>query len=179
MRPNPPLARSMNYLLAVLLTLAQVAPPIADEAIEQRNLFRIEKSKNANVVQYDARVGPDGRLVPDQPVVVYWLRLAEDGRVKPLSWLQRTFAYGFDVELNRERDQATLSMNARIGRPVTVRCGPADCRATTEIDGASAYLNRVFVHAVGKGIGTRVVYTELFGEDVNGGGERYERIDVE
>jgi hypothetical protein len=167
----------MNNLPLALLTLMLAAPVLASDTTEQRSLFRIERSKNANVVQYDARVGPDGRFARKDPIVVYWLRLAEDGRMQELSWLQRTFAYGFKAELNEQRDRVTLRMKAPIGRPVHVRCGPADCRATTEIDGAPAYLRRIFVHSRGKGAGTEIDLLELFGEDVNGGGERYERIE--
>jgi hypothetical protein len=167
----------MKHLLLALLTLKLAAPVMAAETIEQHSLFRIERSKNANVVQYDARVGPDGRFAQKDPIVVYWLRLAEDGREQQLSWLQRTFAYGFKAEMNEQRDQATLRMQAPIGRPVNVRCGPSDCRVTTVIDGEQAYLHRIFVNSHGKGLGTQVDFIELFGEDVNGGGERYERIE--
>ena len=167
----------MKYLLLALLSLKLAAPVMAAETIEQRSLFRIERSKNANVVRYDARVGPDGRFAGADPVVAYWLRLAEDGRVQELSWPQRTFAYGFKAELNKQRNLVTLRMKAPIGRPVNVRCDYTDCRATTKIDGAQAYLQRIFVHSRGKGLGTQVDLIELFGEDVNGGGERYERIE--
>ena len=167
----------MRYLFPILLTLTLTAPLSASDDVEQRNLFRIERSKNANVVQYDARVGRDQRFARKDPVVAYWLRLAEDGRVQKLSWLQRAFAYGFDAKVNEQRDQVTLHLKALTGRPVKVRCGPADCRATTLIDGAPAYLSRIFVHSRGKGLGTEVDFIELYGEDVNGGGERYERIE--
>jgi len=177
MKPQPLHPRSMKHICQVLLSLALATPAFASDAIEQRALFRIERSKNANVVQYDARVGPDGRFLRKNPVVVYWLRLAEDGRVQKLSWVQRAFAYGFEAELNEKRDQATMHMKAPIGRPVNVRCDPADCRATTQIDGSPAYLNRIFIHSLGKGLDTEVDFLELYGEDVNGGGERYERIE--
>ena len=48
-------------------------------------LFVIEKSTNANVVHYDARIMPDGELDPRQPVEAYWVMAAEDGRKENLS----------------------------------------------------------------------------------------------
>src|ERR1035437_1974022 len=50
-----------------------------------QSLFVIEWSKNANVVQYDARLTADGVLDPKEPVEVYWILLAEDGRREKLS----------------------------------------------------------------------------------------------
>jgi len=167
----------MKTLYPVLLTLVLTAPAVAADGVEQRSLFRIERSKNANVVQYDAQVGPDGRFVRKDPVVAYWLRLAEDGRVQKLSWLQRNFAYGFKAELNANADRLILRMKAPVGRPVSVRCDAEACRAKVVIDGEPAYIRRIFVKSHGRGLGTRVDFIELYGEDVDGSGERYERIE--
>ncbi|MFB3077782.1 MAG: DUF4833 domain-containing protein [Lysobacterales bacterium] len=79
------------FFLSAWLSAAELEPG----AIEQQHLFKIERSKNANIVQYDARVLPDGKLDPDKPVVGYWIRLAEDGRKMKLRFLEKRFAYGF------------------------------------------------------------------------------------
>jgi hypothetical protein len=156
------------------LVISPLTLPANEAAQEQ--LFRIERSKNANIVQYDARLGPDGKLARKDPIVAYWVRLAEDGRQEELSWLQKTFAYGFDAELSTDRTQLTLNLKADIGRPLLVRCTDFKCRTTAKIDGAPTYLRKIFVHSSGKGLATSVEFIELFGEDVNGGGERYERL---
>ena len=44
----------------------------------QQPLFTIARSTNANLVQYDARVLSSGALDPKQPVVAYWMMLAQD-----------------------------------------------------------------------------------------------------
>ena len=54
-----------NALIVALLA----HPTFADEA-QQRALFTIERSKNANVVQYDVRVKESGKLAKKRPVVV-------------------------------------------------------------------------------------------------------------
>jgi hypothetical protein len=162
--------------MKTLLLLILFTPSALTAEIQQHPLFKIERSKNANIVQYDARVAPDGKLDRQQPVVAYWLRLAEEGQVQELSWTQKTFAYGFSTEWNDDRTGVRLELKAAIGRPIQVRCSPSDCRATSTIDGAPAYLRKIFVQSTGKGTSTRVDFFELFGDDVNGGGERYERI---
>ena len=62
-------------------TGAKALLPVADQAKGgDRPLFIIERSKNANVVHYDARLTPEGKFDPDQPVVAYWILLAEKGQ---------------------------------------------------------------------------------------------------
>ena len=55
-----------------------LALPSVWAAGTNQSLFVIERSKNANVVQYDARLTADGVLDPKEPVKVYWILLAED-----------------------------------------------------------------------------------------------------
>src|SRR5258705_13664792 len=59
-------------------------------------LFTIARSKNANVVRYQARTRGGG-LDRSHPIDAYWLMLAEDGRREELSWAERKLAYGFSV----------------------------------------------------------------------------------
>jgi hypothetical protein len=59
--------------------LALPAAP-ATAQIKTSPLFIVERSKNANVVHYDARLTADGKLDPKEPVTAYWVLLAEDGR---------------------------------------------------------------------------------------------------
>ena len=164
---------------AIRLTLVAIA---AAPAVLRGNepvhdpLFHIERSKNANIVQYDARLGPDGLLDPEEPVVAYWIRLANEGEIKELSWVQKTFAYGFTAKLDTRHNTATLDMAADFGRTVTVKRDGEDYRAIAEINGESCYLDRIFIHATGKGITTRVEYIELYGTSVTGRGEQYERF---
>jgi hypothetical protein len=148
----------------------------AEEPIRQDSLFRIERSKNANIVQYDARVGPDGKLLAEKAVVAYWIRLAEQGQVKELSWLQRTFAYGFDIRLGPDRESATLKMAADFGHPITVQRDGDDYRALMQIDGEPAWLERIFVQTSNQGLSKNIDFVELFGTALADGSPRRERL---
>ena len=70
----------------------------AEAQIKTSPLFIIERSKNANVVHYDARLTADGKLDPKDPVIAYWVLSAEDGRREELSWIEKKKAYGFDIK---------------------------------------------------------------------------------
>jgi len=67
-------------------------------------------------------------------------------------------------------------MKADIGRPITVKREGNDYRAATQIDGSMAYIEKIFIHATGKGMSTSVDYIELHGDDAKTGEKRFEKI---
>ena len=148
---------------------------MADEQ-GRKALFHIERNKNANIVQYDAQIGTNGRLDAKKPVVAYWIRLAEQGQVKKLTWIQRKFAYGFSVKLDQDENTATLNLVRKIGRTIEVYRVGEDYRAVTQINGVPSYIDRIFIHASGRGLSTRVNYIDLHGHAVKNQGEQYEHI---
>ena len=54
---------------------------------QTQHLFKIERNKNANIVQYDVQMKADGKLDPKKPVVAYWIRHAKDGQKEDLKWV--------------------------------------------------------------------------------------------
>lgn len=163
-------------VIAGVLSLCWSSTPADEPSYHREPLFHIERSKNANIVQYDAQVGPDSKLHPSQPVLGYWVRLAEQGQVKEFSWLQKTFAYGFNVSLEPERESAELKMVADIARTVSVRRDGDAYKAFALIDGEPARLERIYVQSSGKGLATKVHFMDLFGTRVADGAERRERV---
>ena len=162
----------------MLILIAIIAIPVVLHAAgpDRDALFHIERNKNANIIQYDAQLGPDGKLQARKPVLAYWVRLAEQGQVKELSWIQRKFAYGFSTKLNKSENSVTLDMTLNIGRTLLVRQEGGDYRAIADINGVESYIDKIFIHATGKGISTRVSYIELYGKAVNNREEQYERF---
>lgn len=139
-------------------------------------LFHIERNKNANIVQYDAQLAPDGRLLSREPVVGYWIRLANEGEIKELSWVQQKFAYGFKAKLNEKENTVILDMAAKLGRTILVRRDDEDYRAIAEIDGVESFIEKIYISASGSGMSTRVDYIELFGEAVETRDDQHERF---
>src|SRR5689334_25158042 len=87
-------------------------------------LFYIERSKNANIVKYDARLDSTGQLRAKSPVDVYWLMFATDSSREDLNWVESKFAYGFDVRRHPADSSAwTLVMRAKRDRQI----GRASC----------------------------------------------------
>ena len=163
--------------MLLILFLAASLPAAEHEpgAIEQQHLFKIERSKNANIVQYDARVRPDGALDPDKPIVGYWIRLAEDGRKMKLRFFEKRFAYGFRAAYDPASNSVTLVLKAGIGRDLKVLEIMDGYRAMTTIDGRNALIEKIFVQSSGKRLFTKVEYIELYGVDSVTGEDRFEK----
>jgi len=145
------------------------------ETLTSHPLFHIERSKNANIVQYDAQVAADGKLNKKEPVVGYWIRLNEQGQKQELSWIQKTFAFGFDVKLDKDREAALLNMKADVGEAIKIVREGNIYRATITIDGAPSYFEKMYIDATRDGMSLDVRYVELFGNDMKTGEARYEK----
>ena len=166
------------HMIAVCmaLTLLYAPLPVQADTPARQHLFHIERSKNANIVQYDAQVGADGKLFKKEPVVGYWIRLAEEGQVKELSWVQRTFAFGFDTKLDKSRESAELHMKADVGRKINIIRNGDEYRATIMIDAALSYFEKMYIDASRNGMSLKVRFVELHGEDMQTGEVRYEKF---
>jgi len=164
--------RYLTLVLALMLPLAALAED--PEPIPQR-LFHIERNKNTNIVVYDAQVLPDSNLTEEDPVVVYWLKLAEGGHRKELKGIEKKMAYGFKVE-SREGNRLVIEMKADVGRNLVVDVHEGTYRAFMEIDGRQALLEKIFIFAEETFLLPSVKYLELFGTDVESGEEIYEKF---
>lgn len=156
---------------AVLLGAATLMSGVAAraDAARAQPLFVIARSKNENVVHYDARVRERGRLDADDPVVAYWVMLAEDGRREGLTWLERRLAYGFSTNFRAGGDVLELRLRAFSRRALAVRRAENGVfHAEITLGGSSARLERIFVASDEHGVTPSVRYFDLFGQRPDG-----------
>jgi hypothetical protein len=162
-----PRDRASIRALLLLVCGALLAPALARAEPTSQPLFTIERSKNAKVVQYDARVHEDGSLDADEPIDVYWLK--PSGERKELKWLQRRAAYGFAVHWDEGRTGLSLEMVAPIGRRVRVVKTDAGWQARTRIDGHDCHIERIYVKSTERMfLPPRVDYVDFAGTDASG-----------
>ena len=166
-------ARSALLLVGLALASA-VAGAAPREPSTDRELFRIERSTNRNIVRYDAVLTKGGALVRDRPVVAYWVLLAEDGRRDGLTWLELQLAYGFSVAPARDGFRMTLVAFGE--RSLTIRKSEGRWRAEVPIASRPAVLRKIWVQAEGTFLGPHVRWVELHGVDVRTGEPLVERI---
>lgn len=137
-------------------------------------LFHIERSKNANIVQYDAVLARSDALDARTPVICYWVLAAEDGRRDGLSVLDRR-AYGFRVAPERGGSWL-LYMNAATDRSIRVLRWQARWVAQVVLASRSAILQRMYVMSDESGLVPSVRWVDLFGIDMVTGEPITERV---
>lgn len=148
--------------------LVLMAVPAAAQ-IKITPLFIIERSKNANVVHYDARLTAEGNLDPEEPVIAHWIMLAEDGRRKKLGWIEKRKAYGFTVKPDVAAKSYTMTLVAAPEHQITIKQGMDTVRAEMVIDGRPAILEKLYINASEGFFGPTVLYIEAYGKDFQTG----------
>jgi len=165
----------MKKVMWWFAVLALLAAPAAAR-IETSPLFIIERSKNANVVHYDARITADGKLDPKEPVIAYWVLLAEDGRQEKLSWIEKKKAYGFTIKPDRSVKGYRMTLVAAPKRQIIVKKEKDGFRAEAVIDGRTAVLEKMYIDASDGLTGPKVQYIEVYGKDLQTGEKRREKM---
>jgi hypothetical protein len=155
--------------------LALLAAPAAAQ-IKTSPLFIIERSKNANVVHYDARLTADGKLDPKEPVIAYWVLLAKDGRREKLRWIEKKKAYGFATKPDPSVDGYRMTLVAAPEKQIVVKKVKDTVRAEAVIDGQPAVLQKLYINASDGLTGPKVHYIEAYGKDLQTGEDRHEKM---
>lgn len=164
--------------LALVLVSGMALAVTAGAADVTQPLFLIERTTNANVVHYDARVSDvnAGQLNPRLPVIAYWIMAAEDGRRKELNFIERTRGYGFEVRRVAADGSwiMTLVSYPRMPMHVYVRDGAAV--AETVIAGHRAWIGRILIVTRKSWPLNEAVSAELFGKDIATGEPCSEKV---
>ncbi|HVO96986.1 MAG TPA: DUF4833 domain-containing protein [Bryobacteraceae bacterium] len=138
-------------------------------------LFSIEKSSNANRVQYDARLLPDGHFDKKQPVVAYWIMAAEDGRRQELNFIERAKAYGFTIRQDGP-DSYKLRVVSHKEKEIHVFLDGAGVKAEAVIGGREALVDKIFVQMRSSFLMAFPAFAEMVGSDKQTGQKLTERV---
>jgi hypothetical protein len=173
-RETKPGQQFTTILPFVLAAIGEAAGSVGDPC--PAHLFIIERSKNANIVVYDANRGPAGDFAASEPVVAYWLLNGERGQREELNAVERKRAYGFDVTPGDTPGTYAMAFKASRKRSLTIRMLNGCPVATALIGGHNGILRRIFVQAKDDSFRPKVEYIDLFGDDVATGGLLYEKF---
>ena len=135
----------------------------------------IERSLNPNIVHYDAKVLPDGRLDPEQPVVAYWVMGTKGGRRQELNLLERARAFGFSVQ-PRGADTYALNIVSEKKREFLITHVGDTARAESMLGNCRAVVKRIFVTMRRTLLLNLPESAELYGSDIATGQPCYERV---
>lgn len=139
-----------------------------------RTLFYIQRNKNANTVFYDANFKSVGQLDIDEPIDVYYIHYAKDGKRSELSLLERSIAYGYHFEQTGP-NRFQIKLKAFPGRKLELTLEQGQPRLYAQVSGQKALLTHIYVNARPP-LYTSVVYVDIWGTSVMDGHVLYERI---
>lgn len=161
-----------------VLAPAQMTFPTPPETPQR--LFYVQRDPNTNTIVYDANTISGGRAFdPKQPINIYWIRYASDGTAAPLSYIQRTLAYGVDIRPSSKPGEYEFNVVSYAKRKLRLIIdAQGRPRAILPINQKEAWLNRVYVKIEGKKVGIipDVKYVELFGTDPHTGALVHEKF---
>lgn len=163
----------ISFLVMVCIMLGTPLQVLCDD-LKTQHLFKLGRSKNANIVQYDVHLTSEGTLYPKEPVIAYWIRLAEDGRRKELTSFQRRWYYGFKAKCDATSKCAIMELD-RCKRKIKIYEAEGVYRGEVRIDGQPAFLEKIFVTSIKRGLFGKG-YVELYGKDIRTGDALYEKI---
>jgi len=138
------------------------------------SLFRIERSKNKNIVQYDACLLKNN-ISDENPVQAYWV--LTNGKKEQLSAIENKQAYGIESKEKLGKNKYRISLAALKDRDIVVEKIKGDYKALVKINGESSILERVYVESEEPTIGLpKVHYVEVFGRNLSTNKSVKERI---
>ena len=141
------------------------------------NLFVIERSKNANVVKYDALLNDDGSINEKNPVDAYWLLYAyKNGEREELSAFDRK-AYGFKVKYNANTKKFDFVLKAAKEKPMILGLYDNVPKVVIKINNVDCFLDKVYIESTDGAFGIpKVSYYELFGTEINTDNTQQQKI---
>lgn len=90
----------MNQLLLIFVISCSFLDLKANSGKE---LFVIDRSRDADQIHYQLQLDQFGHLDTSQPIIVYWLRKTKNNNKEPLTWVQQNFSYGINfLEISNE-----------------------------------------------------------------------------
>ncbi len=162
-------------VLTMLPVLFSFAAEAADLCNTKVHLFKIERSKNKNIVQYDACLLQNGSVSESNPVDAYWV--LANGKKEELSVLESQQAYGIASKEKLGENKFRIELSALKDRNIIVQKIKGKYRALVKINGKSAVLEKVYVKSEDQTLSLpKVDYVDLFGRSVETNKPVKERI---
>ena len=156
----------MKYLLTLFTILTFVSVSFAQQQAANNSLFIIERSKNANVVCYDANMTKDGKIDKEKPVDAYWIMYAENAGREEISAFEKR-AYGFKINYNESAKDFDFSLKAVENKNMNIIMVDGNPKVKIMINNTESYLNKVYIQSKDGPLGIpKVYYYILYGTTV-------------
>jgi len=138
----------IQIILVVMAVLASgfTNPDEAENLVGDYNLFKIDRSRDPDIVVYDVRLDSQGMLDTSSPISVYWKKFSEDGIFEPLTGIQKKFAYGIKFK-NITDHSADFEFVSSLDRIFELRkSGDDHYKVYTYSEGNKVEVMSLFIH---------------------------------
>lgn len=88
--------------------------------VNDKKLFCIERSRDANTVHYSVNLNADGTLNQDNPIAVFWLKPEKNNKKESLTWVQRKFGYGVEIK-STSKNEVTFVLVCQKDKLLTLK----------------------------------------------------------
>lgn len=163
-------------IIALMLSIFFLSWSQSEAQCNKRDaLFSIERSKNKNIVRYDACLLENGNLSRSNPVDIYWI--LEKGKKEELNTVEKEHAYGIESKKELGKNRFQIVIKALKDRKIIVKKLKADYKALVWIKGELSVLEKVYVKSEEGMLGfPKVAYVDLFGRSLQTNRPVNERI---
>jgi hypothetical protein len=152
------------FAVVLLIAIVSFFPQtsLADSWNKTDHLFRIERSMNKNIVQFDVRLMENSNLPDSSPVIVYWV--LENGQREELTLIQQKYAYGIYSQEKLEKNKFRIFLVALKDREIIIEKIGSSYRAVISVNGKKSILEKGYVKSKEGWAGfPQVSHIDLFG----------------
>jgi hypothetical protein len=71
-------------------------------------LFYLQRTVNSNTIVYEPNLNANGSINEADPIKVYWIKYDDGGKIHPLNYIQRKYAYGVETKMI-DKEKKTFS----------------------------------------------------------------------
>jgi len=138
---------SKNIIVFIIaISLSGFTNPDKDDFTGEYNLFRIDRNRNADVVMYDVDLDAQGNLNTSAPVKVYWNKLSQDGKLEPITSIQKNFGYGLRFQ-EKSAEKVDFQLVSYKDQVFQIRkSDEGTFRVYTHSAGCEIEVNSLFIH---------------------------------
>lgn len=159
-------------MLIILFSFAAEAANVCNKKVP---LFKIGRSKNKNIVQYDACLLQNNNISESDPVHAYWV--LADGKKEELSLVESKEAYGIESKEKLGQNKFRIVLAALKDREIIVEKIQGKYKALVKINGESSILEKIYVQSEDQSLSLpKVHYVDVFGRSLKTNKTVKERI---
>jgi hypothetical protein len=143
-------------------------------------LFYVQRTININTIIYELNLNEKQELNINDPIKMYWIDYAIDGKIEPLNYIQKKYAYGLDIKMiDSQKKSFCFNFVSYKKKPIYLVRSGVDNKysAYCEINKKLIIIKRIFIQIEGGSFWVpKIKYVEVSGKDFSKNEDVVERI---